>query len=122
MRATSTHHGTRAMRASAARQRGQSSIEYMLVLALAVVVLTTGTDAPINKLVGAIKEYFGDYSYAISFSQPPDCVKTISKSVSGPGGSSASASASVDECPNLASPSWPIDFNGVNVTPPSSFP
>ncbi len=100
-------------------QLGQSSIEYILVLALAVVVLTTGNDPPVAKLAGAIRDYFGDYSYAISFSQPPDCVETKTVGGSGPAGSSASASVTVDSCPDLSNPSWPIEFNGVNITPPA---
>jgi hypothetical protein len=103
----------------ASRQSGQSSIEYILVLSLAVVALTAGSDPPIAKLAGAIRDYFGHYSYAMSFSQPPDCVQDKSIGASGPAGSSASASATVDMCPDLTNPSWPIDFHGVNITPPS---
>jgi hypothetical protein len=100
-------------------QSGQSSIEYILVLALAVVVLTAGNDPPLAKLAAAVRDYFGHYSYAMSFAQPPDCVQDKTIGGSGPGGASASASATVDTCPDITNPSWPIDFHEVNITPPS---
>ena len=51
-----------------ARQRGQTSIEYTIVVALVVLVLIEGGDAsPIAEVVKALKDYFGAYSWAISF-------------------------------------------------------
>jgi Flp pilus assembly pilin Flp len=51
-----------------ARQRGQTSIEYTIVVALVVLVLIEGGDtSPIAEVVKALKDYFGAYSWAISF-------------------------------------------------------
>lgn len=51
-----------------ARQRGQTSIEYTIVVALVVMVLIEGGDAsPVAEIVKALKDYFGAYSWAISF-------------------------------------------------------
>jgi hypothetical protein len=67
---------------SSRRQRGQSTIEYIVVLLVAVVVLVAGDDPPIQKLAGAIREYYTDYSFAISLSSMPDCVSEIQASTS----------------------------------------
>ena len=57
------------LRAAPARQRGQSSIEYTLVLVLVMLVLIEGgPNSPIAEVVTALKDYFGAYSWAISFS------------------------------------------------------
>jgi len=51
-----------------ARQRGQTSIEYTIVVALVVMVLIEGGDAsPVAEVVKALKDYFSAYSWAISF-------------------------------------------------------
>jgi len=51
-----------------ARQRGQTSIEYTIVVALVVLVLIEGGDtSPVAEVVKALKDYFGAYSWAISF-------------------------------------------------------
>ncbi len=50
------------------RQRGQTSIEYTIVVALVVLVLIEGGDtSPVAEVVKALKDYFGAYSWAISF-------------------------------------------------------
>jgi Flp pilus assembly pilin Flp len=50
------------------RQRGQTSIEYTIVVALVILVLIEGGDSsPIAEVVKALKDYFGAYSWAISF-------------------------------------------------------
>jgi Flp pilus assembly pilin Flp len=50
------------------RQLGQASIEYTIVVVLVVLVLIEGgPDSPIAEVVKALKEYFGAYSWAISF-------------------------------------------------------
>jgi hypothetical protein len=50
------------------RQRGQSSIEYTIVTVLVILVLIEGgPDSPIAEIVKALKDYFGAYSWAISF-------------------------------------------------------
>ena len=49
-------------------QRGQTSIEYTIVVALVVLVLIEGGDtSPVAEVVKALKDYFGAYSWAISF-------------------------------------------------------
>lgn len=53
------------------RQRGQSIIEYTLLVAFAVLVLTAGNPSPIQQLMTAIKDFYGGYSYAISWSDLP---------------------------------------------------
>ena len=50
-----------------ARQRGQTSIEYTIVVALVVLVLIeVGDSSPVAEVVKALKDYFGAYSWAIS--------------------------------------------------------
>ncbi|HUR21034.1 MAG TPA: hypothetical protein VMZ90_09525 [Vicinamibacterales bacterium] len=51
------------------RIAGQASIEYTMVLILVMLVLIEGgDDSPIAKVVTALKDYFGAYSWAIHFS------------------------------------------------------
>ncbi|OGA24039.1 MAG: hypothetical protein A3I02_14790 [Betaproteobacteria bacterium RIFCSPLOWO2_02_FULL_67_26] len=51
------------------RQRGQSSVEYTIIVVLVLLVLIEGgPNSPIAEVVTALKEYFGAYSWAISFS------------------------------------------------------
>ena len=51
-----------------ARQRGQSSMEYTIVCALAVLVLIAGgSSSPINELVAAIRSAYEGFAYAISY-------------------------------------------------------
>jgi Flp pilus assembly pilin Flp len=55
-------------RSSLASQRGQASVEYTIVVVLVVLVLIEGgPDSPIAQVVTALKDYFGAYSWAISF-------------------------------------------------------
>lgn len=50
------------------RQRGQASIEYTIVVVLVILVLIEGgPNSPIAEVVTALKDYFGAYSWAISF-------------------------------------------------------
>jgi hypothetical protein len=86
--------------------RGQSTVEYLVVLMFGVIVLVTGTDPPIQKLALAIRDYYTDYTFALSISQMPNCY--LSKGASaGP----VSVSATLDKCVNLSNPSWPIDVS-----------
>lgn len=56
------------------RIRGQASVEYTMVVMLVVVVLISYTDesgvahSAIGDVVQALKDFFGAYSWAISFS------------------------------------------------------
>lgn len=84
------------------RARGQSTIEYVVVLLVGVIVLVTGTDPPIQKLAVAIRDYYTDYSYAISVSSMPNCF--TSKDI-GP------VSIGVDKCVDLKDPEWPVDIS-----------
>jgi hypothetical protein len=47
-------------------QRGQSSIEYLIVLALFVLALTAGPHSPLERLFEAISERYQRYTQAIS--------------------------------------------------------
>jgi hypothetical protein len=88
------------------KQAGQSTVEYIVVLLFGVIVLVSGEEPPIQKLALAIRDYYTDYSYAISISNMPNCF--INKGASGAG---HSVSVTVDKCPNLSDPSWPIDVS-----------
>lgn len=63
-------HGFRGCR----RILGQASIEYTIVVMLVVVILISYTDesgvvhSAIGDVVSALKDFFGAYSWAISFS------------------------------------------------------
>jgi Flp pilus assembly pilin Flp len=51
-----------------AGQQGQSSMEYTVVVAVAVMVLITGgTSAPVSELVAAMKGVFAGFTYAIGY-------------------------------------------------------
>lgn len=91
-------------RLSHARQRGQSTVEYLVVLMFGVMVLVTGEDPPIQKLARAIQEYYTDYSYAMSFSSMPNCYYEWSQSALG-------MTVNVDKCLDLKDPKWPIDVS-----------
>lgn len=88
------------------RDRGQSTVEYLVVLMFGVMVLVTGEDPPIQKLARAIQEYYTDYSYAMSFSSMPNCFETASASGAGMG-----VTVTVDKCLDLKDPEWPIDVS-----------
>ena len=48
------------------RARGQSSIEYLIVLALVVMVLVNGNPSPLQQFFDAIKGAYQKFSYAMS--------------------------------------------------------
>lgn len=84
------------------RTAGQSLIEYLVVLMVGVIVLVTGTDPPIQKLATAIRDYYTDYSYAISISSMPNCFNSVGL---GP------VTVGVDKCIDLKDPEWPVDVS-----------
>lgn len=84
------------------RSSGQSLIEYVVVLMVGVLVLVSGNDPPIAKLANAIREYYTDYSFAISISSMPNCF--VSKDI-GP------VEIGVDKCVDLQNPEWPVDVS-----------
>lgn len=86
--------------------RGQSTVEYLVVLLFGVLVLVTGENPPIQRLASAIKEYYTDYSYAISVSSMPNCF--IKKEGEAAG---ITATVTVDQCVDLKEPKWPIDVS-----------
>lgn len=92
------------IRLPAARRKtaGQSLIEYLVVLMVGVIVLVTGTDPPIQKLATAIRDYYTDYSYAISISSMPNCFNSTGL---GP------VTVGVDKCIDLKDPEWPVDIS-----------
>lgn len=53
-------------------QRGQSIIEYLILVMFAMLLLTIGNPSPIQALMTAIRDYYGGYSYAISWSDLPE--------------------------------------------------
>ncbi len=84
------------------RSAGQAMIEYLVVLMVGVIVLVTGNDPPIQKLATAIKEYYTDYSYAISIANMPNCYNVKS---------AAGVTVTVDKCLDLKEPKWPVDVS-----------
>ena len=48
------------------RQRGQSTWEYIIVLALVVMVLVNGNPSPLERFFDAMKEAYARFSYAMS--------------------------------------------------------
>jgi hypothetical protein len=90
----------------ARHMRGQSLIEYLVVLMVGVIVLVTGDNPPIQRLATAIRDYYTDYSYAISISSMPNCFASAS---GGAGG--VSATVTVDKCLDLKDPEWPVDVS-----------
>ena len=49
-------------------------VEYFIVLAFGIIVLTTGDPSPMKKLADVIKQNWKGYSYAIALSDIPDTV------------------------------------------------
>jgi len=88
------------------RQRGQSLIEYLVVLMVGVIVLVSGDDPPIQKLATAIQGYYTDYSFAMSISSMPDCYESKSASAGG-----ASATVTLDKCIDVKNPEWPVEVS-----------
>lgn len=88
------------------RMRGQSTVEYLVVLLFGVLVLVTGENPPIQRLASAIKEYYTDYSYAISVSSMPNCFKKEEAEIAG-----ITATVTVDQCVDLKEPKWPIEIS-----------
>lgn len=88
------------------RMHGQSLIEYLVVLMVGVIVLVTGDNPPIQKLATAIRDYYTDYSYAISIASMPNCYASKS---AGAGG--VSATVTLDKCIDLKDPEWPVDVS-----------
>lgn len=84
------------------RAGGQSLIEYLVVLMVGVIVLVTGTNPPIQQLATAIRDYYTDYSYAISISSMPNCFNSAGL---GP------VTVGVDKCIDLQDPKWPVDVS-----------
>jgi Flp pilus assembly pilin Flp len=51
------------------RQRGQTSLEYFVVVAFGILVLIEGgSSSAVGQVTGALKDLFQGYGYAISFS------------------------------------------------------
>jgi hypothetical protein len=84
------------------RMRGQSFVEYVVVLLVGVIVLTSGSNPPIQQLATAIRDYYTDYSFALSISSMPNCYT---------GGSAGPVTVTVDKCLDLQNPEWPIDVS-----------
>lgn len=56
-------------RAGPGRQRGQSSVEYIVVTAFGILILIEGGDsAPVAEVVTALKNAYQGFAYAISYS------------------------------------------------------
>jgi hypothetical protein len=50
------------------RQRGQTSVEYFVVIAFAILVLIEGADSSaISQVTTALKDLYQGYAYAISY-------------------------------------------------------
>jgi Flp pilus assembly pilin Flp len=48
------------------RGAGQSSVEYLLILALVAMVLLTGTPTPLEQFFQAMKTAYQNFTYALS--------------------------------------------------------
>lgn len=46
--------------------RGQSNVEYLLILVLVVLVLLTGTPTPLEQFFDTIKQAYQKFTYAMS--------------------------------------------------------
>ncbi|QDQ29033.1 hypothetical protein FNU76_23275 [Chitinimonas arctica] len=91
------------------RCHGQSSVEYLVVIAAFTGAFAlAGNVDTLNK---AIRDYFTDYSYAMAIAQVPDCINTYGESV-GP----VAGSVTLDKCPNLTNPKWPVSEVSVSWT------
>lgn len=105
--------------------RGQASVEYIVVLAFAVIVLlkpfsyadvadpgaATGEAPALQQVAKAVKDYHKHYTYAMAISTIPDCDYQFAyDKSSSPGdiaariGLVASVSGSVDRCFDWANP------------------
>jgi len=47
-------------------QRGQSSIEYLVIFVLVVLVLINGNPSPLERFFDAVKTAYAKFSYAMS--------------------------------------------------------
>lgn len=71
---TTPHRGYGHRSASRRRQTGQASVEYTMVVMLVVLVLISYEDdsgvvhSAVGDVAKALKDFFGAYSWAISFS------------------------------------------------------
>ena len=54
------------------RQSGQSMVEYTVILAFGILVLTSGGSDRIVQLLDVINDLYSGYSYSISLSDTPD--------------------------------------------------
>ncbi|RJG05331.1 hypothetical protein D3870_04235 [Noviherbaspirillum cavernae] len=88
------------------KQGGQSFMEYLVVLAFGVIVLVAGPNPPIQQLAKAIRDYYTDYSYAISISSMPNCFASTSGGAAG-----VSGTVTTDKCLDLSDPKWPVDVS-----------
>ncbi len=84
------------------RQAGQSCMEYVVVTLVAVVSLSAGNPSPLSLLNDAIRKYYTDYSFAISIATIPKCSQSTS---------AAGVTVTVDTCPDLSNPTWPVSIS-----------
>jgi hypothetical protein len=56
----------RPSRVRRAFQRGQSTVEYLIISVLVVIVLINGNPSPVERFFTAIKEAYARFSYAMS--------------------------------------------------------
>ena len=61
-----------AVLSSPRRQSGQSMVEYTVILAFGIMVLTSGGSDRIIQLLDVINDLYSGYSYSISLSDTPD--------------------------------------------------
>jgi hypothetical protein len=109
----------------ARRQAGQAMIEYMVVLAFAVIVLikpfsfddvnnpnaTADQGPPLKQVATAIKDYHKHYSYAMSIAYIPDCDYQLaldkSSSLADIAGLTGNVAVGVDRCIDWTNPQFP---------------
>lgn len=50
----------------AKRAAGQSSVEYLIILVVAIIVLVNGNPSPLEQFFDAVKEAYQKFTYSIS--------------------------------------------------------
>ncbi len=54
------------MRATRRRRRGQSTVEYLIISVLVIVLLLNGNPSPVERFFDAIKTAYARFSHAMS--------------------------------------------------------
>jgi hypothetical protein len=94
------------------RSLGQAMIEYVVVLAFGVILLTKADASglsPVEQLAKAIRDYHKHYSYAMAIATIPDCSYEFNYEKTPYGDYKFSVSATIDRCPDWENFEFPIE-------------